>query len=410
MIGLIDCNNFYVSCERIFRPDLKDKPVVVLSNNDGCAISRSQEAKALGIKMGDPYFKFRDMGKEKGLHIFSSNFSLYGDISHRVMDTIKEYCPRTEVYSVDESFIDASNIEDLDSFGRDLRQILLKWVGIPTCIGFGPTKTLAKIANQMAKKHPSFQGIYVLHNPDPILKSLPVSEIWGIGRRLGLRLNTVGIETALDLKKADPQWIRSLTSSLVERTIYELNGISYFPLETTPSLKKSIMVSRSFKEAITESSSLSGIVTSFALRASEKLRNQSGKCKKVTVYIRTNPFSKSDFYGNCAEFTFPQAVSDTANILKGVKQCLKQIFKSGYGYKKAGVCLSNIVPEQGHQKGLFDQDFSKQEKLSQLMDGLNHRFGSGTLSVASSSPLLTVGNRRFQSPKYTTHWSEVMWV
>jgi DNA polymerase V len=410
MIGLVDCNNFYVSCERVFRPDLLTTPVVVLSNNDGCAISRSLEAKALGIKMGEPYFKFKDLVQTQGVHIFSSNFSLYGDMSKRVMDIIKGMAPKTEVYSVDESFIDATGIQDLETFGPTLRARILQWTGIPTCIGFGPTKTLAKVANHRAKKNPATGGIYILKNPDEVLESMAVQDIWGIGRRLGERLNKIGILSALDLKKANPEKIRNLFSTLVEQTVLELNGIRCFPITPRPQLRQSIQVSRSFKTEITSYSDLSTRICSFALRAAEKLRSEGTKCRRVTVWIRTNPFSQTGFYGNSIEYLFPQDVSDIQSILKGARECLKTLYRPGYGYKKASVTLSAISNGEQIQKGLFDQDLRKMDKLSRTMDILNSRFGKGTVQTASCGSLENIGNRQFRSPAYTTKWEEVRQV
>jgi DNA polymerase V len=407
MIGLIDCNNFYVSCERVFRPDLLTTPVVVLSNNDGCAISRSLEAKALGIKMGEPYFKFKDLVQTQGVHIFSSNFSLYGDMSKRVMDVIKGMAPKTEVYSVDESFIDCTGIQDLETFGPTLQARILQWTGIPTCIGFAPTKTLAKVANHRAKKNPATGGIYILENPDDVLESMAVQDIWGIGWRLGERLNKIGVQTALDLKRSNPDKIRKLFSTMVEQTVLELNGVQCFPLIPFPPVRQTIQVSRSFKTEITSYPDLSTRVCSFALRAAEKLRNEGTKCRRVTLQIRTNPFSQKGFYGNVVEFVFPQDVSDSITILKGVRECLRALYKPGYGYKKASVTLSSITKNGKIQKGLFDQDLRKMDQLSRTMDILNHRFGTGTVRTASCGSLEAIGNRQFRSPAYTTKWEEV---
>jgi len=296
MFALVDCNNFYASCERLFRPDLEGKPIVVLSNNDGCVIARSNEAKALGIPMGAPEFKYRKQMKKQGIHVFSSNFPLYGDLSARVMNVLEQLSPSLEIYSIDEAFADMSSFGNYDLYehGLEIRNRVLQWTGIPVSIGFARTKTLSKIANRVAKKTPKAKGAFVLDNQDKInsvLKKIEIGDVWGVGGKYAKSLKASGIKSAYDLAQADESWIRRKYSVVLQRTIRELKGDSCISIEELPE-KKQLLVSRSFRERVTNYYQMRSLIAGYISRACEKLRKQKSVARSITVFIRTSPFSE----------------------------------------------------------------------------------------------------------------------
>ncbi len=387
-IGLVDCNSFYVSCERLFNPKIKRKPVVVLSNNDGCIISRSNEAKALGIKMGEPYFKAKDIIIKNNVNVFSSNYSLYGDLSRRVMRTLKRFNSDIEIYSIDEAFMDLSNFSDkeVEEVGKEIRSTVLKWTGIPTSIGIAKTKTLSKVANHIAKKTKvGVTSLIGVENLDPILEKVEINDVWGVGRQLTKFYQKNGIYNAKQLKNKSNTWIKKCSNVLSSRTAMELRGIPCIELEKTTSKRKSCVVSRSFGKRVENFQELKEAVASYCLNASEKLRSENLVAKALTVFVRTSPFQRSfGYYSNSKTIDFPVATNNSIETVKTAISILQDIYKNGYRYQKAGVMFSGLSNED-NKNNLFACE--KDEKINRLMrsiDKTNYRFGRSTLSVASA--------------------------
>lgn len=416
VFALVDCNNFYASCEKLFRPDLKDTPVVVLSNNDGCVIARSREAKSLGIKMGVPVFQIKAEMQRHGILAFSSNYALYADLSSRVMRTLEEMAPRVEVYSIDEAFLDLTGIESaisLVEFGQQVRERIGNWIGITVCVGIAPTKTLAKLANHAAKKYPATQGVVDLTNPDRqrrLLALVPVDDVWGVGRRLSKRLNALGITTALDLANASPRAIRDQFSVVLERTVRELNGESCIELEEIPPTKKQIVCSRSFGAKVTQFELLREAVCEYATRATEKLRKEQQQAKVMTVFIRTSPFKDNEpQYSNSASGELLTPSCDTRDFIELANHLLKRIWKDGFRYAKAGVMLSDFYDPGMFQPGLFD-DVSTRSNSQQLMSVLDtiNQSGAGKVFFAGQGTKKDWSMKREHlSPAYTTRWDQL---
>jgi len=387
-IALIDCNSFYVSCERLFNPKIRNKPVVVLSSNDGCIISRSNEAKTLGIKMGDPYFKAKDIILKNNVHVFSSNYSLYGDLSRRVMRTLKRFNSEIEIYSIDEAFLDLTNFPDdeVEDVGKEIRSIVLQWTGIPTSIGIAKTKTLSKIANHIAKKTKSgVVSLIGIKDIDPILEKVEINDVWGVGKQLTKFFIQNGIHNAKQLKNISNTWIKKSSNVLSSRTAMELRGISCIALETQNSKRKSCVVSRSFAKKVEKLQELQESITSYCLNAAEKIRSESLIAKSITIFIRTSPFQNQfAYYSNSKTIDLPIATDNSIEIVKTALTGLKDIFKNGYRYQKAGIMLSGLSSSQG-SKNLFSS--IKDVKIKNLMksiDNTNYRFGRSTLSLASA--------------------------
>lgn len=416
VFALVDCNNFYASCEKLFRPDLKDTPVVVLSNNDGCVVARSREAKLLGIKMGVPVFQIKAEMQRHGILAFSSNYALYADLSSRVMRTLEEMAPRVEVYSIDEAFLDLTGIESaisLVEFGQQVRERIGHWIGITVCVGIAPTKTLAKLANHAAKKYPATQGVVDLTNPDRqrrLLALVPVDDVWGVGRRLSKRLNALGITTALDLANASPRAIRDQFSVVLERTVRELNGESCIELEEIPPTKKQIVCSRSFGAKVTQFELLREAVCEYATRATEKLRKEQQQAKVMTVFIRTSPFKDNEpQYSNSASGELLIPSCDTRDFIELANHLLKRIWKDGFRYAKAGVMLSDFYDLGMFQPGLFD-DVSTRSNSQQLMSVLDtiNQSGAGKVFFAGQGTKKDWSMKREHlSPAYTTRWDQL---
>ena len=405
-IALIDCNSFYVSCERLFNPKIRRLPVVVLSNNDGCIISRSNEAKALGIKMGEPYFKARNIIIKNNVQVFSSNYSLYGDISRRVMRTLKRFNSKIEVYSIDEAFLDLSNFSDKEvkDVGKEIRNTVLQWTGIPTSIGIAETKTLSKVANHIAKKQKS--GVVSLVNIkdlDPILEKVEVRDIWGVGKQLSKFYIKNGIYNAKQLKNASNTWIKKTKNVLSSRTAMELRGVPCIEIETKQTKRKSCCVSRSFGKKVEKLRELKESVTSYCLNAAEKIRSESLVCKSITVFIRTSPFqNKGIFYSNSKTIDFPIATNNSIEIVKNALTGLDLIYKDRFKYQKAGIILSGLSDsEKGNS--LFKS--TKDERIKNLMqsiDNTNYRYGRSTISLASAGINKKWSMRRQYSSKIDT--------
>ena len=405
-IGLVDCNSFYVSCERLFNPRIRKKPVVVLSNNDGCIISRSNEAKALGIKMGEPYFKAKDIIIKNKVEVFSSNYSLYGDLSSRVMRTLQRFNTEIEVYSIDEAFIDLSNFPDfeVEKIGKEIRETVLQWTGIPTSIGIAKTKTLSKIANHIAKKKQSgVTSLIGIENLDPILEKVEINDVWGVGRQLTKFYQKNGIYNAKQLKNKSNTWIKKCSNVLGSRTAMELRGVPCIDLETTQTKRKSCVVSRSFGKRIEKFQELKEAVANYCLNASEKIRSESLVAKAITVFVRTSPFQRDyGYYSNAKTIDFPIATNNSIETVKTAVSILESIFKNGYRYQKAGVMLTGLRNDDG-RKNLFSSE--KDEKIKSLMrsiDNTNYRYGRSTLSLASAGVHKKWNMRRQYSSKIDT--------
>jgi DNA polymerase V len=388
-IALIDCNSFYVSCERLFNPKIINKPVVVLSNNDGCVISRSVEAKKIGIKMGEPYFKVKDLVKKNDIHIFSSNYALYGDISRRVMKIIKEFSDKIEIYSIDEAFINLSFVENqrLNEYGKEIRERILKWTGIPTSIGIANTKTLSKVANYLAKKNKS--GVIVLDKDKDIdeeLKKFNVSNIWGVGKQLSKLYIKNDIDTAYKLKNISNTWVKRNTNVLGARTVMELRGISCINLETTESKRKSCCVSRSFGKKVENVEKLKESITTHCLSAAEKIRGDNQVARSVTVSIRTSPFDRyREYYSNSITIDLPVGTNNSIELIKAAIEGLKIIYKYGFFYQKSGITLSNLKDARNEEFNLLAPLLeTKSKSLMRAIDKTNAKYGRSSISIAQA--------------------------
>jgi len=407
-IALVDCNSFYVSCERLFNPSIMKKPVVVLSNNDGCVISRSIEAKALDIKMGEPYFKVKGIVKKNDVKIFSSNYSLYGDISRRVMKTLKQFSPEIEIYSIDEAFLNLSSIKDenLLEHGNKIRKTILKWTGIPTSIGIATTKTLSKIANHIAKKEES--GVINLINSkkiDEMLKQIKINDVWGVGKKLTKFYIKNRINTAYELKNISNSWIKKNTNVLGSRTAMELQGIPCISLDAHEEKRQNCCVSRSFGRKVTKLEELKESITSHCLNAAEKIRNDNQTAKKITIFIRTSPFQKdSNYYANAKNIDLPIRTNDSIELIKQSLIALKCIYKKGYRYQKTGIILSGLKDITIYKENLFStiRCEEKRAKLMRAIDHTNFKYGRNALSVVQAGLKKRWNIKREHSSKIDT--------
>ena len=415
MIALVDCNNFYASCERIFRPDLEKKPIVVLSNNDGCVIARSNEAKKLGIKMGEPAFKKRDVFKKHNVQIFSTNFVLYGDMSKRVMSILNKNSKDIEIYSIDEAFLQCYN-EDLENYAINLRRKVKKWTGIPVSVGIAKTKVLAKIANRIAKKYKK-SGAFVLDKQDIIEKALKftsVEDIWGIGRNYAKTLKEYRINTAYDLTCVEESWIKKRFSVIVLKIVQELKGINCLELESEYKKKKNICTSRSFGQPVSEYHKLKEAISTFAVRCCEKLRKQRTCACEIKIFIYTNLFNpkQKQYYGT-KTIKLDHATNDNHIIIQEVVKALKLIYKKGYSYKKAGVVVGKLINDNEVQLSLFDQILNrdKYSKISNVIDKINNNMGRDKLRIATQGFDRNWKMKQEQlSPCYTTRIDEILKV
>jgi DNA polymerase V len=418
-IALVDCNNFYVSCERVFNPKLEGKPVVVLSNNDGCAVARSSEVKALGIKMAEPWFKMKDIAHKHGIIAYSSNYTLYGDLSARVMSILSRFSPNQEIYSIDECFLDLDGFdpETLMDYAQTIRQTVKQGVGIPVCVGIAATKTLAKLANHCAKKgFAGKDGVCDFGQLDQqqlslLFSTLDAGEVWGVGSRIRARLNEMGINTIAALRCADTEYIRQQFSVVLERTVKELNGTPCIELEDAGVPRQQIMVSRSFGSEVTQLSDLSESISYFTTRAAEKLRHDGSVASSLCVFVRTNPFKeKAPQYNRSMIVPLFQPTDDTSKLVHASLTGLNAIYRSGYGYKKSGVLLMGLQPKGAIQSTLFDDPVAQARSASMMrvMDAINRKMGPGNLTVASSGVKQRWAMRReSKSPSYTTDWNEL---
>lgn len=412
---LVDCNNFYVSCERLFNPKIEGKPVVVLSNNDGCVVSRSQEAKQLGIKMGEPMFKIRDFCRQRGVIVYSSNYQIYGNISSRIMHTLFTMAPEIQIYSIDEAFLTFPKTYDRDFVYNhcvDIRRTIKKWVGIPISVGIGPTKTLAKAANKCAKKD-RIRGIFDLSCPklqEKVLKDFPIEDIWGIGRGLSARLHAVGIYTAEEFRQMEPTFVRRKLGVVGERMLWELRGISCLPLEEQAAAKQSITCSRSFGCTVTKESDLAEALATFVNTACIKLRKQESCAQALCVFLEAvldEAQGTRQHFSTTMSFSMPS--SDTPYVIAAAHCCLAHLFRDGQKYKKCGVILIDILPEMNVVPDLFlGPIHPKRTKLMKTVDALNDHFGKNTLFYAAMgvSPHWKMRSTK-RSLHYTTEWEEL---
>ncbi|EAM2147462.1 translesion error-prone DNA polymerase V subunit UmuC [Salmonella enterica] len=415
MYALADVNSFYASCEKVFRPDLRNKPVVVLSNNDGCVIARSPEAKRLGIKMGVPWFQLKMTQFPEPVITFSSNYELYASMSNRVMSHLEELAPRVEQYSIDEMFLDMSGIDSCIDFGRQLREHVRNGTGLTIGVGMGPTKTLAKSAQWASKEWPQFGGVLALTTGNPrrtekLLSLQPVEEIWGVGGRISRKLSTMGITTALQLARANPAFIRKNFNVVLERTVRELNGVSCISLEEAPSPKQQIICSRSFGERVTTYEALRQAICQHAERAAEKLRGERQFCRHIAVFVKTSPFAVNEaYYGNVASEKLLLPTRDTRDIISAAVKALDSIWLDGHRYAKAGVMLNDFTPSGVSQLNLFDEDQprTQSDELMKVLDRINHS-GKGKIWFAGRgiAPEWQM-KRDMLSPAYTTRWSDI---
>ena len=412
-IALIDVNNFYVSCERVFNPKLENKPVVVLSNNDGCAISRSNEAKSLGIKMGIPFFQIKDMVNSDKLIALSSNYTLYLDMSDRVMTLLSKFSPDQEIYSIDESFLDLTSFKskDLIKYGQQIKTKIKQWTGLPISIGIGSTKTLSKLANHIAKKHPSFKGVCNLNvmdqdTLDTWMSHISVNEVWGVGRSLAPKLNQLGIISVLDLKLADPDYIRQQFSIVLEKTVRELNGVMCIELKDVEEPNKEIMVSRSFGRRVNNKQELIEAITSYTSRAAERMRKQDSVASSLYVYIRTSPHDDQKQYANGVNIPLFQPTDDSMVLTNTALLGLDHIYRDGFNYQKAGVTLCNLISKHKIQGNLFNDTIS--HSRMKVMDSINQRW-KGKLKLGSEGVTKEWEMRaQFKSRNYTTNWEELL--
>ena len=408
--ALVDCNNFYASCERVFNPRLIGRPVVVLSNNDGCVIARSEEAKLLGIEMGAPAFKNEDKFRRHGVQVLSSNYALYGDMSARVMATLRPLAASMEVYSIDEAFLGLEPWQG-ETYCRELRAKVRQWTGIPVSVGIASTKTLAKLANRIAKKTPSLQGVFDLtavSDPDAVLVRVACGDIWGIGRRLAARLSTAGINTALDLKQADMAWVRRELGVVGERTARELNGISCLELEEAPDPQKGIATARSFGQPIETIEGLEQALATYTARAAEKLRAGGQLAGRVQVHLETSPFRQDQpQYYPVAQTALAEPTSHTPDLIAAAGDLLRKIYRTGYQYRKVGVFLTELCSETTAQLSLFGAKPNSQ--LDSIVDQINRRYGTNTVRYGSMGFDRQWRMRQERKSRgFTTRWEELL--
>lgn len=418
MIGIADCNNFYASCQRVFNPALNGKPIIVLSNNDGCVVARSNEAKALGIPMGVPAFEIKELIEKNNINVFSSNYTLYGDMSNRVMTTLSRFTPEIEIYSIDEAFLQFKGFEfyDLEKYAKHIVKTTTVNTGIPISIGIAPTKTLAKLANKLAKITPNSGGVKIIRTSEEIkaaLKDFPVNDIWGIGRKYSMMLNQHGVNTALQFSELPQDWVKSRMTITGVRMWLELKGKTCISMELVPPSKKGICTSRSFGTMLTDLDQISEAVSNYTVQCAKKLRTQDTSCRAITVFVHTNSFRKDlKQYYNSRSIVLPVATNSTIELVKHALDALKAIYRKGYQYKKAGVIVTDIIPSSQCQANLFyDLDNEKHNKIMTALDKINSLYGTNKLRLGSQGFGRTwkLKNEKI-SPCYTTRIKDLIKV
>lgn len=411
LVALVDCNNFFVSCERALQPALETKPVLVLSSNDGCVISRSAEVKALGIQMGEPYFQCKEVLNKNQVKVFSSNFTLYGDLSQRVMETLETFVEDMEVYSIDEAFLNLTSIRQPVALCRKIRKTVRQWTRIPVSIGLAPTKVLAKVANHIAKKNPVYGGVFelTLESSSAILATIPVGEIWGIGRQSAKLLHDHRIDTALQLRDMPDAWLKKNLSVQAVRIAHELRGTPCFSLAENPTPKKGIVCSRSFGKTITSLKELEEAVATYASRAAEKLREEHQIASYIHVYVRTRRFNQDKKYANSNGAYLPVSSASTPVLITAALALVRSIFKPGFAYAKAGVSVSGLTADSLHQQSLFTPfEFDRHERLMRAYDGINRRFGGETIKYAATGTTNRWQTKNdFVSKRFTTSFKDI---
>ena len=417
LFALVDCNNFYASCERVFDPKLEKKPIVVLSNNDGCIIARSNEAKALGIQMGEPAFKAKDVIEQHNVQVFSSNYTLYGDMSARVMQTLAQFTPNLEVYSIDEAFLDLGNFygRDLKQYAQEMRNTVKEWTGIPVSVGVAPTKTLAKLANRLSKKSKKANGALVLteeRHIEEALRRTEAGDVWGIGRRYAQKLAGFGIHTALDLRNASDAFVKKHLTVVGLRTVRELRGEPCLDLELVAPSKQNICTSRSFGNTVTTLDQLQEATANYASRCAAKLRRQKSCAGAITVFVQTNQFRDEPQYFNSKTLALPTASNSTLELIKYANQAMKALYREGYRYKKSGVIVSELRPQDQVQTSLLDTvDRDKHRRLMQALDKLNSTWGRDQVTSAAQGTTRPWQLKCEQkSPCYTTKLDGLLWI
>lgn len=413
-LALVDCNNFYVSCERVFRPDLAKVPVVVLSNNDGCVVSRSSEAKALGIRMGQPWFECKALAEAHGILAMSSNYALYADLSNRVMRILSDFSPRHEVYSIDECFVDLTGTPKLREVSYAMRERVTRWTGIPVCVGIGPTKTLAKLANHVAKKHPRSRGVFNFNalSADQkirLLQCIPAEEVWGVGRKLSQKLALHGVHTVQDLREAHVPTLRAEFGVVMEKIQRELQEVPCIELQEIQPDRQQIISSRSFGRMVTELPVLQDAISTFAANACAKLRAQRSHAAVIQVFLQTNRFRKDlPQYMPSLAVPLPYPTNDSLEVNRWASYLCERMFKPEYQYKKAGIMLSEIDPVTRRQGDLLEPETTSNARLMQALDTLNQRYGRGTVKVSTQGAFKDWQMlQERKSPNYTTAWDEV---
>ncbi|MBU2940919.1 Y-family DNA polymerase [Lacinutrix sp. C3R15] len=418
MFALVDCNNFYASCERVFNPNLQGKPVAILSNNDGCVISRSDEAKALDLPMGAPIFKWESFCKAKHIHVLSSNYSLYGDMSSRVMEILKQFTPDVEVYSIDESFLQFKGFEnyDFNTYGLQIRKRVLKWTGIPTSVGIAPTKALSKVANKIARKYPEqTKGVYVIDSEEKRIKALKwtkIKDVWGIGRRLSKRLQDKGCKTAYDFTQLPDAWVKRHFSVIESRLKRDLEGIPTLPLEAHNNIKKMIATTRSFEYTYSDIANIKERISTFATSCAEKLRKQGSSCHVIIVQLSSDRHKKDIEQHNVSRMvSLPYPTNSSLIISTQAVQAAASIFKKGIKYKRAGVIVTGLVPIDNYQLHLFEQENPKHRYLMRAIDGVNSKYGSYKIKLGNQDLKRTWKMRQERlTPKYTTNINDIICV
>ena len=413
---MADANSFYASCEKVFRPDLKHSPVVVLSNNDGCVIAQSREAKVLGIRMAGPWFEVEERAREIGVVEFSSNYELYANMSNRFMATLKQFSPRQEVYSIDECFLDFTGMKcDWVAYGHTIKETVMRWTGLPICVGIGHSKTLAKLANHYAKKEPKTKGVCDFselsqEELDSILEKLPVSSVWGVGRRLEASLKALGVENVLRLKNANVRRIRDRFGITMQRTVQELNGEAWLELDEETPMAKQVMSSRSFGERVGNLPELREAISYHAANAAQRLRKQGLYAKAVSVFIQNSPFDQAEFFGKTETVALPSPTDCSLQITNAALWILKKMYKPQVYYQKAGVMLSELVAEGGQQIDLlgYSSPGNRPGKLMETVDNINRKYHRSTIHLASEGVARNWSMRHsFKSQNYTGDWKEL---
>lgn len=415
IFALVDCNNFYASCERVFQPRLEGKPVLVLSNNDGCVVARSNEAKALGIKMGVPFFKIKDMVKSNKIEVLSSNYTLYGDLSRRVMEILSTFTPDFEVYSIDECFLglDGFRTRNLVSYSKEIRTTIQRYTGLPVCIGIAPTKVLAKMANRIAKKNPTYNGVFNFFDCpdwDTVLRDFPLEDLWGVSSRYVQRLNHLGIKTPLDLKRCHRGQIRKAFGVVMERIALELSGISCLTLETVPPTRKNMACARGFGQELTKLEDLQDALSSYCALVCEKLRKSKQLAQGVFVFLMTNPFGKKSVPFSAGKFSLlVEPANDPSLVMGKASELLKKVYRPNLSYKRVGIILMQLMPQKDYQPDLFSSvNYKKRTSLLKAVDTINGKFGKKAIQFGlPKAPGVWKQNRTRSSPNFTTMWTEL---